>query len=88
MLLCGGSNDPEVPFFNTELAYEYFSAQPGAYPVEPVDVDPYVQQLNVPPSDYHVTVAFFCYTIAKQAAFDPFEGVARFKPGIAKRLHR
>jgi pimeloyl-ACP methyl ester carboxylesterase len=87
MFLCGGSMDPEVPFFNTQYAYEYFSAQPGNYPVDYVDVNEYVQQLNVPPSDYHVTVAFFCYTIAKQAAFDPFEGVARQKPTHALRLH-
>jgi pimeloyl-ACP methyl ester carboxylesterase len=66
LLLCGGSQDPEVEYKNAILADQYFTAQGSA--VTLVDVNQYLQ--GVKPQNYHVTVAFFCITIAKQQLFD------------------
>jgi pimeloyl-ACP methyl ester carboxylesterase len=39
MLLCGGNEDPEVFFFNTQLMQAYWTANPPTTPVTVVDVD-------------------------------------------------
>ena len=73
LLLCGGSKDPEVEYKNALLADAYFKN--AGSPVNIVDVDPFMG--GVPQNQYHVTVAFFCITIAKQQVFDPLKNQAR-----------
>jgi pimeloyl-ACP methyl ester carboxylesterase len=66
--ICGGSQDPEVEFKNALAAQSYFNAV-GSRNVL-TDVNLYVEQTGVPMSDYHVTVADFCLTLARVEFFD------------------
>lgn len=77
-LLCGGSYDAVVPFFNTVDAYQDFALR-GA-PVAIVDVsDPAMQGLMVPQPftvqekmDYHAKgVALVCMAVVRQTFYTP-----------------
>jgi pimeloyl-ACP methyl ester carboxylesterase len=70
--ICGGSQDPEVEFKNALAAQQYFNSVGSR--VVLTDVNLYVQQTGVPISDYHVTVADFCLTLARVEFFDNLLG--------------
>ena len=73
VFLCGGSNDPEVEFKNATAAQAYF-ASVGAT-VQLTDVDAFVRPI-VPITDYHVTVADFCLTLARAKFFDALKATS------------
>jgi hypothetical protein len=66
--ICGGSQDPEVEFKNALAAQQYFNSVGSR--VVLTDVNLYLQQAGIPISDYHVTVADFCLTLARVEFFD------------------
>jgi len=66
--ICGGSQDPEVEFKNALAAQTYFNSVGSR--VVLTDVNLYVEATGVPMSDYHVTVADFCLTLARTEFFD------------------
>ncbi len=68
LFLCGGSADPEVEYKNATAAQSYFQSVGAKSTL--VDVNAEIPSY-VTRADYHVTVAFFCLTAARESFFDP-----------------